>query len=199
MKTERGTRVGWFVMTLLAIVVSGYATMVLWKPDAIAFMANRDGVLRSMLVAHASVGAVALSIGPFQFRQRLRRTWPTWHRRLGRVYLGCVYFGGVTGLWLAFSTPGGLPAQSGFFMMAVLWLVTGSLALRAVRAGKFAEHRAWMLRSYALTFGAVTLRLYLGLGVAVAGLPFDEVYGSGAWASWAVNLLLVEWLFLRDV
>ncbi len=83
------------------------------------------------------------------------------------------------------------------FVLAVLWLLTGTLALRAVLKGDYAAHRAWMMRSYALTFGAVTLRIYLGLGVPVAGIPFNEVYGMAAWASWAVNLLIVEWILLR--
>jgi uncharacterized membrane protein len=54
-----------------------------------------------------------------------------------------------------------------------------------------------MMRSYALTFAAVTLRIYLGLGVPIAGIPFEQVYTFSAWASWVVNLLVVEWLLVR--
>ncbi len=48
----------------------------------------------------------------------------------------------------------------------------------------------------AVAFGAVTLRVYLGLGVPLVGLPFDTVYGMAAWASWVVNLLFVEWVLI---
>ena len=192
------TRAGWWLMTLLALGVAVYGSMALWNPDAIDFVANREGTLRLALIVHGAVGALALALGPFQFVERLRRTRAVWHRASGRLYLFCILIGGLTGLWLAFYTPGGLAATSGFFLLAVLWLWTGAQAWRAVLAGDYAIHRAWMMRSYALTFGAVTLRIYLGLGVPLAGIPFDQVYAMAAWASWVVNLLFVEWVLLRQ-
>lgn len=191
------TRIGWWVMALLALGVAGYGSLALWNPNAIEFIANREGALRIALIVHGAVGALALALGPFQFVARVRRHWPRWHRLIGRIYLGCVLTSGVTGLWLAFYTPGGFAATTGFFVLAVLWLVTGSLALRAALKKEFAVHRAWMMRSYALTFGAVTLRIYLGLGVPVGGIPFEQVYAMAAWASWVINLLVVEWLLLN--
>ena len=196
MHEGRVGRIGWWLMTLLALGVAAYASMALWNPDEIDFVANRDGVLRTALIVHGAVGASALAIGPVQFVGRLRTGWPQVHRVAGRVYLSCILVSGGTGLWLAFHTPGGLPAISGFFLLAVLWLLTGALALRAVLRGDYAAHRAWMMRSYALTLGAVTLRVYLGLGVPLVGLPFDTVYGMAAWASWVVNLLFVEWVLI---
>ncbi|TVP57163.1 MAG: hypothetical protein EA351_06405 [Gemmatimonadales bacterium] len=53
-----------------------------------------------------------------------------------------------------------------------------------------------MMRSNALTFRAVTLRVYLGMGVPLAGLPLDTVYGMATWASWVVNLLFVGWVLI---
>lgn len=184
-------------MAVLALGVAAYASMALWNPDAIDFIANREGALRSALIAHGAVGALALALGPFQFVESLRRLRPRWHRVNGYIYLTCILVSGGTGLWLAFYTPGGLPATSGFFILAVLWLITGALALRAALKRDFSAHRAWMMRSYALTFGAVTLRIYLGLGVPVAGIPFEQVYGMAAWASWTINLIFIEWLLLR--
>ncbi|MEQ8879328.1 MAG: DUF2306 domain-containing protein, partial [Cyclobacteriaceae bacterium] len=63
-------------------------------------------------------------------------------------------------------------------------------------AKKIEEHQRWMLRSYALTFAAVTLRLWLpaltGLGIA-----FIVAYKIISWLSWVPNLLVVEWLINR--
>lgn len=190
-------RTAWYVMTLLALGVAGYASMALWNPDAIDFIANRDGLLRHFLIVHGAVSAIALAIGPFQFFETLRKKRPLLHRVSGRIYLGSILVGGLTGLWLAFYTPGGLPAHTGFLALAILWLLSGFLAYRAALRRDFIAHRAWMMRSYALTFAAVTLRIYLGLGVPVAGLPFDQVYATAAWASWALNLVFVEWLLMR--
>lgn len=179
-------------MLLLALGVAGYASMAVWSPDTIDFIANREGGLRAALIVHGAVGALALALGPAQFVERWRLAWPRWHRVSGRVYLTCILISGVTGMWLAFHTTGGVAAISGFFVLAVLWLVTGTLALRAALTGNFTAHRAWMMRSYALTFGAVTLRIYIGLGVPLLGLPFEQVYAMAAWASWVVNVLIVR-------
>lgn len=48
-----------------------------------------------------------------------------------------------------------------------------------------------MLRSYALTSAAITLRLYLGAATA-AKLPFADAYPAIAWLCWVPNLALVE-------
>ena len=52
-----------------------------------------------------------------------------------------------------------------------------------------------MVRSFALTFAAVTLRLYLGVSGA-SGVPFAVAYPLIAWACWVPNLVVAE-LWLR--
>jgi hypothetical protein len=52
-----------------------------------------------------------------------------------------------------------------------------------------------MIRSYALTLAAVTLRLWLPLS-QVAGIDFMTAYVAIAWLCWVPNLLVAEW-FLR--
>ena len=52
-----------------------------------------------------------------------------------------------------------------------------------------------MIRSFSLTFAAVTLRLYLPIGI-VSGLTFEQIYVATAWISWVPNLLVAE-LYLR--
>jgi Predicted membrane protein (DUF2306) len=51
----------------------------------------------------------------------------------------------------------------GFGTLALAWLLTAALAFARARQQRFDEHRAWMMRSYSLTFAAATARL--------AGLP----------------------------
>jgi hypothetical protein len=60
-----------------------------------------------------------------------------------------------------------------------------------------------MVRAFALTYAAVTLRLWLGLLIgaqAAAGLPaevaFDRAYAIVPFLSWVPNLLVAE-LYLR--
>jgi len=53
-----------------------------------------------------------------------------------------------------------------------------------------------MVRNFALTFAAVTLRLWLPASIA-SGVAFEVAYPVVAWLCWVPNLVLAEWLFNR--
>jgi hypothetical protein len=89
---------------------------------------------------------------------------------------------------------GGPVAQLGFAVLAVLWLYTGIRAYLAIRRGVVAKHRQWMVRNFALTFAAVTLRLYLPIPL-IAGLDFALAYSIIAWLCWLPNLAFAEWRY----
>ena len=62
-------------------------------------------------------------------------------------------------------------------------------------ARRFDEHRAWMIRSFALTFAAVTLRIYLPL-IPLTDMPFIEGYRAISFLCWVPNLVIAE-LYIR--
>jgi uncharacterized membrane protein len=185
----------------LAIGVSGYA---LWAygggvqrvpvhPEMIKVFNEH----RVLITLHAVGASLALLLGPFQFLDGWRKQSPKAHRILGYLYLGPgVVVGGVAGLLLAPRAFGGMVSHLGFGLLACLWLLTAWLALVAAKGRRYADHRRWMVRNYALTFAAVTLRIYLPLAMA-AGLPFEAVYPTIAWCCWVPNLIAVEWFGLR--
>ncbi len=144
---------------------------------------------------HVVGGAVALLLGPFQFLGKLRAKRPALHRWSGRLYVAGIAAGSVGGLYMAQYSYGGAVTHAGFGLLAILWFATTAMALRAILSGDVAAHRRWMIRSYALTFAAVTLRLWLP-GLAAA-LPFETAYQVVSWLAWVPNLLVVEaWLRL---
>jgi uncharacterized membrane protein len=148
--------------------------------------------------AHVLAAALALLIGPAQLSTSLRIRHPRWHRLLGRIYLGVgVGIGGVAGLAMATHASGGAWARAGFAALAIAWLVSGARAYLAARAKDFAMHRRWMLRNFALSLAAVTLRLYLPAALA-ARIRFDDAYPVIAWLCWVPNLIVAEWLLRRS-
>ena len=146
---------------------------------------------------HVIGGAVVLLVGGFQFVPAIRQNYPRVHRWMGRLYLSFVLIGGIGGLVMAPVSDGGLVAHFGFGVLAVLWLFSGAQAYAAIRRGDVASHKIWMMRNFAMAFGAVNLRVYLGL-FAAAGIPFSEAYPVVAWLSWVLNLVFVEWFLVQQ-
>ena len=157
-----------------------------------AFIGNAQAIY-----VHVFAASVAMALGPFQFIAGIRTRHPRLHRWLGRIYLVVgVLIGGTAGLYIARDAFGGPVSVLGFTLLALLWLYTGYRAYATVRRGNFGGHRNWMVRNYALTLAAVTLRLYVPLSV-VAGLEFGKAYPIIAWLCWVPNLALAEWRFIR--
>jgi len=161
-------------------------------------MPHQLDLRRFWFVLHVSAGPIALMLAPFQMSAKFRSRNLARHRMLGRIYGLLILVSGVSALVIAFNAMGGLPTRTAFALLAVFWLGTTARAIVHARAGRIPLHREWMIRSVALTFAGVTLRLWLAAG-AVAGLPFDTVvYPSSAWLCWVPNLLVAEWIIRRS-
>ena len=186
----------WALMSFLAVGVAGYAlAMVLVPGSRGEFVVDMFADDPLATHAHLLGGAIALSLGAFQFSQRLRTRHLGLHRWMGRTYVIAVAIGGVAGLYMALTTPGGSAAQFGFSCMAIAWLITTAMAYIRIRQKDVLRHRMWMVRSYAVTLAAVTLRFYFPIGL-MNGYPFESVYPVLAWICWVPNLLIAEWVLL---
>lgn len=186
-------RVGWAVMTILAVgiaVVSLRFFLLPMNKATVPDFGPRFATHAIPFFAHISGGIVALVLGPVQFWLASRPRLLSRHRYIGRVYLIAILVGGCGGLYMATIAFGGLPARLGFGMLALIWLTTAGLAFATIRKGNVERHREWMLRNYALTFGAVTLRLWLPLFDHL--VPFEQAYVAVSWFAWVPNLLLVD-------
>lgn len=196
-------RTGLLLTILLSLIVV-YASarffnferqdILMGKPDALYAQAWYQW----SFYIHVGAGMIALLLGPFQFIRPWRNRYLSWHRRLGKIYLSAIALGGVTGLIIALQAEGGWVGRTGFLGMSTAWLFTGYIAWRAILRREIESHRRWMLRNFAVTFAAVSLRLGLAL-IATGWVSFEEIYPILAWASWIGNLLFVEWVIIRPI
>jgi len=147
------------------------------------------------ILIHVAASLVALALGPWQFIPALRRR-KALHRGLGFIYFLAVFVGGISGLFTAFIAQGGMISQVGFMTLSVLWIGSSIAAFLAIKRRDYQDHEAWAIRSFALTFAAVTIRLQLGAGFA-AGQRFEDFYWMLSWACWIPNLIVAEWLIRR--
>lgn len=191
-----GKVAGWTAFGLAAVssvlvALVSYRFLPLGVETAMDFMAHHLNGNALALYAHIGVAPVALALMPFQFLSGLRTRRPMLHRWLGRFYVAAILVSGLAGLQLAFYTSAGSFAATGFAVLAVIWLGTTGAALAFALKRQFARHRIWMLRSAALTFAAVTLRVYLGLLTGL-GVEFETAYQLVAWLAWVPNALVME-------
>jgi hypothetical protein len=181
-----------WIAAVLAIgtAIVSYRYLVPGQPGAIPnILANRFA--NPALVVHVAGAATALFLGPLQFFGGIRRRWPHWHRRIGMVYvIGCL-IGGLAGLALALGSTSGPIASAGFGALAAAWLIATATAWRFARARDFVRHRRWMIRSFALTLAAVTLRIYLPIA-QIAQLDFHASYVAISFLCWVPNLVVAE-------
>ena len=151
----------------------------------------------SWLMVHAGAAATALLLGPWQFWRSLRARFPRVHRWSGRVYVMACLIAGAAGFVLALGASTGVVTTLGFGVLSIIWIHTTAMAWRLALRRDFVAHRRWMIRSFALTFAAVTLRLYLPASVALQ-LPFEDSYRAISFLCWVPNLLAVEWFLRRQ-
>jgi len=186
----------WVIATLATGVgLASYRYLIPGAPGGAANILANSFARYGVLTAHAALGATALILGALQFFPGIRARWPTWHRRAGTVYVSCCLTGGAAGLTLAFGTTSGPIGTAGFGLLALAWLATTGNAWRLARARDFRRHERWMIRSYALTLAAVTLRLYLPV-VFIAHLDFMPSYRAISFLCWVPNLIAAELILL---
>lgn len=182
----------WWIACVLAMAIGGYGLLL------------RDG--RSVKNAvpglpwldevHFAAGGLALAVGILCFRRDLLVRARAWHRRLGVLYVASVLASAAAGLVMAVFSMGGLTAHVGFAIASGIWIATTLLGWLAIQDRRIAQHRRWMVRSYALSFGAVTLRFELPLLIVWTG-SFQTAYPWIAWLAWVPNLLFAEWWLAR--
>ena len=189
-------RVGLFYLgTSLAIIVALYGiSFPIRLPGMQDEFHLRYLEMSQLLVFMHVVGAgIALLITPIQFM--IYRKNCTLHRYLGRVYFLAVIVGSIGGYYMAWYAFGGIVSTLGLGTLNTLWWSFTLLAVIFARQGNIAAHRQWMIRSFSLTFAAVTLRLISPLLHAV----LDEVTAQQAvyWLSWSLNLAVAQWWINR--
>jgi len=201
------SRKAWLVLFVAAgfgaVLISPYVLLDMHSSRvAVSSEAHYD-----VLVVHMFAACIALVLGPWQFIPWIRARRRL-HRTIGRVYLMVgVVPAAIAAVPVALLS-GRLLTAIGLTIPAVLWLVTGALAYRAVRRQDYSSHQDWMTRNYALTFLAVTSRILVPVlllgGIAFAGANVSAVRHDatsmipvGQLLGWMVNLVVAEILIRR--
>lgn len=145
---------------------------------------------------HVFTSPIVILTGLFQFNRYFLHRRKKVHRILGIIYiLFVVLISGPSALLMGLYANGGYLAQISFVLLSALWIFSTAFAFLSAKKHDYLKHSKWMLRSYALTLSAVTLRVYAYcFDYFNVHLGPKETYILLSYLSWIPNLVLVEFV-----
>ena len=148
---------------------------------------------------HVFSAIIALLAGFTQFSGHILKDHRPVHRLIGRIYAYDILIVNFpAGMVLAVCANGLLPGRIAFFVLDCLWFIFTYKAVMAARRQQIQQHRAYMIRSYALTFSAITLRTWKFILSRTTHIDPLHLYMIDAWLGFVPNLLLAEWWLRRQ-
>ena len=147
---------------------------------------------------HVYASMWVLFAGFTQFSKTIQQQYPRLHRNLGYIYVvDVLLITGPAGLLMGFYANGGWSSRIAFVLLALLWIYFTAMALIRAKQKDFSAHRRFMIRSYALTLSAITLRAWKYAITNTVELPPMDVYRVVAWLGWGLNLIIAEWVIRK--
>ncbi len=174
-------------------------------PTDLDFLLTKQDVLpivwwRWAFYVHISTSLVTLLSGLTQFSRTIYQKYAKIHRFIGKIYVITVLFlSAPSGLVMSYYANGGAKTQIAFGLLSILWWIFTLQAYLKIKNGDVRQHTAFMIRSYALTWSAVTLRIMQFFFGEFQLLDYETAYLVAAWCGWSLNLLVAEVLMWRGV
>lgn len=142
---------------------------------------------------HAFTAVVCLFAGFTQFSKDLLIQFPRLHRVIGRIYVfNILIINFPVAMIMAVYANGGLLGKLAFLILNILWFVFTFKAVQFAMNGKIKLHRQFMIRSFALTFSAITLRTWKVILTNTTFIEADDVYVVEAWLGFLPNIIIAE-------
>ena len=144
---------------------------------------------------HITSSLIVLAAGLPQFLPRIVKKYSSFHHWSGKVYvISVLALAAPSGLILALFANGGVAAKTGFAMQCLVWWCCTFMAYKKILQKNYKEHIGWMVRSYAVTLAAMSLRTETYIMHYVFHAKPIETYVTITWLSWAGNIFIAETL-----
>lgn len=153
------------------------------------------------VIIHIICSAIYCVLGAFQFSEGLRRKSINLHRASGRILVPLGFISAVSGLWMTqfypFAHYDGYALYSIRLVVGTLMALFICLGVMAILKKRIIQHRAWMMRAYALGLGAGTQ-----VFTQIPFFIFADIRGELARTvlmalGWLINSLVVESILWR--
>jgi hypothetical protein len=150
-------------------------------------------IWRAAFYVHVFASIFTLLAGLTQFNRDVLHSYPRLHRWIGKAYVFNVLFINFpSALIMAFCAYGFMPSKIAFVILDLLWFWFTLKAWIDIRKKDMEGHRRNMIRSYALTCSALTLRFWKLILTSTTSLDPLTIYMIDAWIGFIPNLIMAE-------
>ncbi|WP_395076691.1 DUF2306 domain-containing protein [Flavobacterium sp.] len=147
---------------------------------------------------HVSCAIFALLAGFTQFNHYILTKQTIIHRNIGKMYVLIILFlAAPSGFVIGLYANGGFYSKIAFVLLSVLWFYFTLKGFIKIKNRNITAHKAFMIRSFALTFSAITLRMWKVILVYLFQPSPMDLYQIIAWLGWIPNLLIVEFYIIK--
>lgn len=200
-RRERWTLTGLLVLTAVPVIAGGARLGELARDPAVTEANARFVTMPAPVVVHIVTATVFSILGALQLMPAYRRNHLRRHRLTGRIVAPAGVLAALTGLWMTLWYD--LPSADDGALTAVR-LVAGTAMVAALVLGVVAavrrripQHRAWMIRGYALGLAAGTQVLTSVPLLAAGTAPTDLTRTVSMAAGWVLNAVVAEIVIRR--
>lgn len=142
-------------------------------------------------------------LGALQVWQGFRQHFPRWHRLAGRIAAPADIVAGLSGLWMnqfyPYGPNDGLLLYAFRLVFGAAMVLAVVLGIAAILRRDLVQHRAWMLRAYAIALGAGTQAVTQLPWILLIGLPSELPRALLMGAAWVLNLAIAEWFIRKQM
>jgi hypothetical protein len=171
--------------------------------DTVGFLAQKQAYIHIKIwkiafYTHVFSSSLTLMAGFTQFSNYLLVNHKKVHRFIGRIYAYNIFLVNFpAGMIMAIYANGFLPSKIAFCILDCLWFAFTLKAVIEARRKNIKAHKQYMIRSYALTCSAVTLRTWKLILSGIFVIDPMTLYMIDAWMGFVPNLLFAEWLIRK--
>jgi hypothetical protein len=147
---------------------------------------------------HVFSSIFTLLCGFTQFSGYLQTNYRKAHRLVGKIYVfNILIINFPAALIMAYYANGFWPSKIAFFILDGLWFWFTLKAFVEAKRKNIKVHKEFMIRSYALTFSAITLRTWKLILASNYTIEPTTLYMIDAWLGFVPNLLVAEYIIRR--
>lgn len=144
---------------------------------------------------HVFTSVFCLAIGTTQFSKSIRTDYPKVHRVMGKIYVyNILIINFPAALIMGVYANGLLISKTAFLILDVLWFWFTLKAVIEIKNKNIIGHQNYMIRSFALTLSAITLRTWKLVLSSFFIIEPSLLYQIDAWLGFVPNLIVAELL-----